>query len=58
MIGSTLVTLPYGFSTSGMLLGVGIVLVMGAICCYTCNLVVVHGKVQYRKQNDQCGHDI
>ena len=45
MIGSTLVALPYGFSTSGLFLGLGIVISMGSICCYTCNLIVRHGKV-------------
>ncbi|CAK4086878.1 unnamed protein product [Aphanomyces euteiches] len=44
MIGSTLVTLPYGFSCSGILLGIGIVILVGVICCYTCNLIVWYGK--------------
>ncbi|ETW08246.1 hypothetical protein, variant [Aphanomyces invadans] len=44
MIGSTLVALPYGFSCSGVLLGIGIVILVGVICCYTCNLVVRYGK--------------
>ncbi|EQC40631.1 hypothetical protein SDRG_01713 [Saprolegnia diclina VS20] len=44
MIGSTLVALPYGFSCSGIILGIGIVLLMGVICCHACNLVVTYGK--------------
>ncbi|OQR83241.1 hypothetical protein ACHHYP_14930 [Achlya hypogyna] len=44
MIGSTLVALPYGFSCSGILLGIGIVILMGVICCHTCHLVVAYGK--------------
>ncbi|KAF0687638.1 Aste57867_20622 [Aphanomyces stellatus] len=44
MIGSTLVALPYGFSCSGVLLGIGIVILVGVICCYTCNLVVYYGR--------------
>ena len=43
MIGSTLIAIPYGFSQSGMLLGLGVVLMMGSISCYTCLLVVRHG---------------
>jgi len=43
MIGSTLVTLPYGFSQAGMVDGVLVILVMGGICCYTCCLVIWHG---------------
>lgn len=47
MIGSTLVALPYGFSQSGILLGLGIIVLVGSISCYTCNLVLHHGKYFY-----------
>eukprot|EP00937_MAST-01D_sp_MAST-1D-sp2_P001179 g1179.t1 len=43
MIGSTLVTLPYGFAQAGMLVGTAVVLLMGSVCCYTCVLVIRHG---------------
>ena len=45
MIGSTLVALPYGISTSGLCLGSFLIILMGCICGYTCLLVVVHGRV-------------
>ncbi|CAK4677906.1 unnamed protein product [Aphanomyces euteiches] len=40
MASAVVVGLPYGFSCSGILLGIGLVLLLGLLCWYTCALIV------------------
>ncbi|CAK4088932.1 unnamed protein product [Aphanomyces euteiches] len=40
MASAVVVGLPYGFSCSGILLGIGLVLLVGLLCWYTCALIV------------------
>lgn len=43
MMGTTILALPYGFSQSGIVAGLLIILVLGAVSCYTCLIVVEQG---------------
>eukprot|EP00898_Chlorokybus_atmophyticus_P005489 jgi/Chlat1/5941/Chrsp4S06416 len=43
MVGGGILVLPWAFGEAGMLLGTIITLLVGAICCYTCILMVTHG---------------
>lgn len=44
MIGTTIVALPYGMAQAGIAAGLAIICGLGAIACFTCVLVVKHGK--------------
>eukprot|EP01088_Endostelium_zonatum_P000535 TRINITY_DN10785_c0_g1_i1.p1 TRINITY_DN10785_c0_g1~~TRINITY_DN10785_c0_g1_i1.p1 ORF type:complete len:646 (-),score=127.23 TRINITY_DN10785_c0_g1_i1:79-2016(-) len=44
MMGSSLLALPWGFSQSGFLLSLIIIIVIAASSCYTCWLIVKHSK--------------
>jgi solute carrier family 38 (sodium-coupled neutral amino acid transporter), member 9 len=44
MMGSSLLALPWAFTTSGFITGLVIIFLMGALCCYTCLLILRHGK--------------
>eukprot|EP01121_Diplochlamys_sp_Union-15-3_P012982 TRINITY_DN3960_c0_g2_i2.p1 TRINITY_DN3960_c0_g2~~TRINITY_DN3960_c0_g2_i2.p1 ORF type:complete len:358 (-),score=26.03 TRINITY_DN3960_c0_g2_i2:23-1066(-) len=43
MMGSSLLTLPWGFSESGLIMGIITLLVVGVLTWYTCTLIVKHG---------------
>ena len=47
MMGSGLLAVPWGFQQSGLLLGLGVCLLVCAICCYTCWLVYIHSEVGF-----------
>ena len=44
MMGSSLLALPWGFTNSGFIFGLIIIFIIGALCCYTCLLILKHGK--------------
>jgi len=44
MMGSSLLALPWGFSESGFATGLAIVFLLGIMSCYTCLLILVHGR--------------
>lgn len=44
MMGTTIVALPYGMAITGVAMGMTIIGVMGAISCFTCLMLVQHGK--------------
>lgn len=44
MMGTAIVALPYGISQAGIIAGICIIAVIGAIACFTCVLLVEHGK--------------
>ena len=43
MMGSTLLVMPYGFATSGWLLGAGLCAFCAVVSKYTCSLVLSYG---------------
>src|SRR3990167_6415546 len=44
MMGSSLLALPWGFTQSGFAGGLLIIFIIGFFCCYTCVLILKHGK--------------
>ena len=44
MMGSSLLAMPWGFSQSGLIVSCCMVMVIGALACYTCSLILRHGK--------------
>ena len=44
MMGSSMLALPWGFSESGLGMGLFLIFILGALTCYTCVLIVRHGK--------------
>jgi hypothetical protein len=44
MLGSSLLALPWGFTQSGFIVGLAVVLIIGLICFYTASLIVKNSK--------------
>ncbi|KAG2382347.1 hypothetical protein C9374_005549 [Naegleria lovaniensis] len=55
MVGSTILSLAWGFTQSGLYLGIIVFVLVGLISYYTCNLVVQHSlfKVRYDDEGQQ-----
>jgi len=44
MMGSSILAMPWGLSEAGLGLGLGLIFLLGILCCYTATLIVRHGK--------------
>ena len=51
MLGTTIVALPYAMLTTGLTLGIVLMSFIGIVACFTCLLVVKHGRVSVRHQS-------